>query len=169
MNHKLFFKLNKLAKKSKLLDALIIFLAKYLIFLFVGFLGIIFIFPSLINCPRLTRDRLFFIGAVAALVWFVSLLMKMFHFVPRPQTLPETKALIIKKNRSSAFPSSHTAFLFALGIMLLHYSPCLGIMGITIALLVGMARVISGLHWPIDILEGVVLGWILSLLILLYF
>jgi len=56
------------------------------------------------------------------------------------------------------FPSGHTAVLAALGMVVLSKNRFLGIIILGLALIVGLARVASGIHFPIDIVGGFVIG-----------
>jgi len=62
---------------------------------------------------------------------------------------------------SPAFPSGHTAGIFALATLLIlninKFSFTLLIS--FLAFIVGLARIVVGAHWPIDICGGIVVGW----------
>lgn len=81
---------------------------------------------------------------------------------PRPfetlQTIPS-----ISHNPGSAFPSGHATFLFALATAIWMYDRKMGIFFGVLALLVSVSRVIVGIHWPGDILGGIILGVATSL------
>jgi membrane-associated phospholipid phosphatase len=103
-------------------------------------------------------------GILGALVMVVVLhSLKKLLGLPRPfAVLPEeTVNLIGPGLRSRAFPSGHTAtFALFAGILSLTarqrlvWIPALG--G---AILVGLSRMVVGVHWPSDVLAGLALGW----------
>ena len=57
-----------------------------------------------------------------------------------------------------SFPSGHTAAAFVMATILASYYPSLSMPVYTWALLVGVSRVYLGLHYPTDILAGIILG-----------
>lgn len=61
-----------------------------------------------------------------------------------------------------AFPSSHTAVGFALAITILKHDKKIGILYLIMAGLVGIARIIAHVHYPIDIIAGAFLGTVIS-------
>ena len=63
-----------------------------------------------------------------------------------------------------AFPSGHTAVLAALGAFLFFKNRILGLVILGLALLVGLGRVAAGIHFPIDILGGLVVGVLIGTL-----
>ncbi|TRZ83485.1 phosphatase PAP2 family protein [bacterium] len=158
MNKRIFFKLNNLAGKSKILDLTLIFWAKYFAFVFWFWLIIVFLSPNMGKSFNLNREQIIYIHLIGILVWLLVFLIKIIHFTPRPYLIEQTKVLIKKKESSSAFPSGHTALFFALGGTFIHFSAPLGILVFICAFLVGLSRLISGLHWPIDILGGAIIG-----------
>ncbi|MDO8469877.1 MAG: phosphatase PAP2 family protein [bacterium] len=75
-------------------------------------------------------------------------------------------------NPTSAFPSGHVAFLVALAAAVFIVNRRAGWLLGAGALLVGVARVAAGVHWPTDVLGGVAVGilgaWVAWLLIKQY-
>jgi undecaprenyl-diphosphatase len=63
----------------------------------------------------------------------------------------------------AAFPSMHTAFYSALGGAMIVGHRRSGALVILLAIIIGVARVMAGVHWPYDIffgaLFGVIIGW----------
>jgi membrane-associated phospholipid phosphatase len=67
---------------------------------------------------------------------------------------------------AGSFPSGHTTTAFVLASILAaglrSYGMALGVL--ILALLVGMARIAVGAHWPLDIAGGILCGWVSALI-----
>ncbi len=61
-----------------------------------------------------------------------------------------------------AFPSTHTAVGFALAVTILRHDRKVGILYLIMAGLVGIARILAHVHYPIDIIAGALIGTIIS-------
>ncbi|MBO67662.1 MAG: hypothetical protein CL398_05055 [Acidiferrobacteraceae bacterium] len=72
----------------------------------------------------------------------------------------------IYQRSSRSFPSGHTATIVcAITLILLHIRSRKLIIALSgIALTVGASRIIVGVHWPIDVAAGGLLGWTTALL-----
>lgn len=59
---------------------------------------------------------------------------------------------------SFSFPSGHTSASFAAAISIFHYHKKEGIAAIILALLIGFSRLYVSVHYPTDVLGGIVTG-----------
>jgi undecaprenyl-diphosphatase len=57
-----------------------------------------------------------------------------------------------------SFPSGHTAAAFVMATLISYFFPIIALPAITWALAVGFSRVYLGVHYPSDILAGLILG-----------
>lgn len=57
-----------------------------------------------------------------------------------------------------SFPSGHTAAAFVVAMIIAHFTPFLAVPIFLFAFLVGMSRIYLGVHYPSDILGGIVFG-----------
>lgn len=154
LNKELFFFFNNLAGSNNILDNLWVFFAQYAIFIF----GLVLIY-------LLRKDRkLFFKSAVSALITVVMVaLIKKIWFFPRPFADTGTgqcpvPVLLISHIMDSTFPSKHTAVAFSLALGVFLEKKQLGILLLSLAFLIALSRIISGVHYPADIVAGMLIG-----------
>ena len=78
-------------------------------------------------------------------------------FRPRPFTSYEVNFLFYH-NTDSAFPSNPATLLFAMSVAVLFYNRKVGSVMLTLGLYASFSRVAAGVHFPLDILGGVLLA-----------
>jgi undecaprenyl-diphosphatase len=78
--------------------------------------------------------------------------------VERPNVRYAEPKPLVPAPHDAAFPSGHAATSFAAATILTVAAPRLGPLWLVLALAVGFSRVYVGVHYPLDIVGGAVLG-----------
>jgi len=153
MNESLFFFLNDFAGQSRFFDFVFIFSARYLIYIIV-IAALFFIFKA-----QEKRRRLFIVVfGGAALAFVISQALNSLYPVARPFLALPGVNLLFEHGDYDSFPSGHATVAFAIATAVFFYNKDLGRILALGALLVGLSRVVVGVHWPLDILGGLILG-----------
>jgi undecaprenyl-diphosphatase len=159
-NNFLFLKINGLAENNFYLDTLGIFFAYYFEYIFIFLLLIALFF-------KYKKDILIywrvFLSAVVSRFVFTEII-RYFFYRPRPFVdLPIN--LLISGPNSASFPSGHAAFYSAIAFYIFFKDKKIGIFALICAFLISLSRVFVGVHWPIDILAGFVVGLVSALIV----
>ena len=164
MNEFVFRILNSLILRSEIFDWIIFFLAQPLSLLAVLALGIYAVRKILEkyngeNGIKVLRKWSFVFGS-AIVAWFIGGLLKEWLATPRPFIDLSNVNLLFPFGNHDSFPSGHVTFLSALAAgvyFFLNSKKLVWALG-TGAVVVGLARVAAGIHWPFDIVGGIILG-----------
>ncbi|KYP80653.1 undecaprenyl-diphosphatase [Ferroacidibacillus organovorans] len=161
-----FHAVNNIAGHQPLLDAIMIFFATGAPYLY-GALFIIgwFVLPK---ADRDGRHGLVLSALSGVLALIINVLIGHAFYRPRPFVAlpPGSYHQLIPHVADSSFPSDHAAgsFGFAFGVQ--KYGPRIYRYGfMIIAIIVSIARVYVGVHWPTDVIAGFVVGLLSSLVI----
>ena len=104
------------------------------------------------------------VGYMSALALIGSLivdniLLKNLVARTRPYEVIDGLKLLIEKQSDYSFPSGHTGSSFASAIVLWKELPRkYGVMALIVAVLIAYSRLYVGVHYPSDVLAGVVIG-----------
>lgn len=154
---RLFHLIHQHARRHALLDTAAVWTAEYAGYLMLVFVGIAAIW--------LDNSKLFFAPLFAGLVarFAFNEIIYVFHQRKRPVEVLALDSLV-KKPKHPSFPSGHAAFFFGFAFALLAYNVPLAIACMAVAATVGLARVFCGVHWPLDIIGGMIMGVIASVI-----
>ncbi len=164
MNETIFFFFYNLAHQSDLLDQVIVFFAVYFPYIVIILAGVFLLVHHEVFKAESTVQvflekkkeilRAFFVGIMA---WVLAYGLKFFIQIPRPfDAFLQVRSLIPESGYS--FPSGHAAFFMALAFIIFFFHKKAGYIFMFFALIIGLARITSGVHFPIDILGGFALG-----------
>lgn len=145
-----------LSHRATLLDWLFIFFAKYLVYFIV--LAVLFYLLFKVS-GRKNQISLFLLGLLSLIIsrGILTEVIRFFYNVPRPFQESGVQALI-SHEASGSFPSGHMALLTPLVLLVYGLNKKFGIYLGVFTLLVGLSRVAAGVHYPSDVLGGVVIG-----------
>lgn len=94
---------------------------------------------------------------------FGQLIFKNLFSRPRPCQIDQTFALLIARPTSSSFPSTHSAWAFgAATVIFMNYRKA-GIAAFILAGIIAFSRLYLFMHFPTDVLFGIILGIILGI------
>jgi undecaprenyl-diphosphatase len=81
-------------------------------------------------------------------------------------TRPSDKSSLITIPHSHSFPSGHTAVAFSAAGVLAAFVPRAAPAFFVLAAAIGYSRIYIGVHWPLDVVGGAVIGILTALLLL---
>ncbi len=141
------------AFRWEMFDLIIIFFAKWISYILI-FLLFIFTLKDI--------KKYFLLPVLALLAAGISRfgivdIIRSFFFRDRP-FVEEGIIPLFDHATTASFPSGHAAFFFALATVVFFYNKRAGYFFLGITVLMSLSRIASGIHWPMDIIAGAVVG-----------
>jgi membrane-associated phospholipid phosphatase len=161
----LFFNLHALVGYSERIDSLIYFFAQEADLLVIA-LAMLFVLIFQHKEHKDAHDdhktplikELFVMTYAVFFAWFVTYLLKQVIGGLRPFEFYQALEPLFLYAGGDSFPSGHATVFSALALVLTIFHRRAGVMFVTLAILISIARVIAGVHYPIDILAGWLIG-----------
>ena len=163
----IFYFFNNFVGVSNFLDSIFVFVAGSFSYVIIGSLCLIFLFfldnkPGVFKIARYTWYKIIVISLSGVIAYVIAFIIKTITHVPRPfLALLDVNTLLVHGGYDS-FPSGHASVFMALGIATYLLHKKLGFVYIIIALLVGISRIFVGVHFPIDVVVGFILGFMVA-------
>ncbi len=131
-------------------------------FSLIGSAGLVwFVIGALLFLREEQKHHLFFapiIGAGVASYILVEFLIK--PLVARVRPTVEMGAIIVGSLKTDySFPSGHATIAFAMAVVLSRYEPRWRWGLYALAVFIAFSRVYLGVHYPLDVIGGALLGW----------
>lgn len=148
----LFNLINQFAGRWLRLDALGIYFAEYF-----GYALILSL--SLFLAVRFRKYFKMIVEAIISAILARFVIVELIRWIwQRPRPFVQNNVNLLLTHNASAFPSGHAAFFFAVSTIVYFYNKKAGILFFIASFLICLARVFSGIHWPLDILAGAIVG-----------
>lgn len=171
INNTIFFNLYNLAHHSSLFDKIAIFVTEPLIYIMIVVISVYFLIEKVdlkrkVDFKFILEKIKNFIPVVATgvIAWITGDILKLIFKVNRPFiTFTEVQALVPESGFS--FPSLHSTLIAALAFAVFFKNKKFGYFCMFIALLIGLSRIVVGVHYPIDVFGGFMLGFFVALIV----
>lgn len=168
MHYPVFLWLYNFSHQSVIFDRMIVFVGNksdkiVLIIALVFFLVLFLLHKDWKNKKWVSwiKEIIVVVGSVVS-AWVVAEIIKVIVKAPRPFIVfPEISPLFLHGGYDS-FPSGHATVFFALATTLYQYHKVVGICFFVFAILIALSRVVSGIHFPGDIVVGAIIGIIIG-------
>lgn len=141
-----------------ILDYFIIIIAKYFIIIPL----LLFVYMFIKNRNQWKKIIIYALLCIIFTLIFSSIAAKI-YYDPRPFVSDNVTSLI-PYTADNGFPSDHTLLAATTSLIIMPYSEILGITSLVITLLIGGAREYAKLHHLIDIVGGIIIPLISSVL-----
>ncbi len=128
-----------------------------------GQLVILFVLPFLGRRPDVVWQ---YILAIILGGLFVYVMKELFSVLRPPASLLAGSFHLIGPDlQNNAFPSGHTTAFFVLAglVCLQKVNPGFKYLILLLAILVGLSRIASGVHWPLDVMGAAFGGWVVAM------
>jgi len=167
MDLSLYEQINGLAAGHDGLEDVLRFFAVDAQFMFLALLAVLFLARGRWASEN-ARHGVVAAGFSAALALAIAQVIAHLWERPRPFVAhPDVAHLFIPPSVDPSFPSDHATAAFAIAVSILLRNRKAGLLALAMALIVAVARVAVGTHYPGDVLGGAALGTLCALILYL--
>lgn len=156
--------LNDFASRHDWFEDVSRFFAEDAQWFFVALLAVLFLATGKWG-SRNARRGVVAAGLAAALALAAAQGITLLWERPRPYEAHSGVHLFVSASQDPSFPSDHATAAFAIAVAVLLRIRPVGVIAIAVAVMLGVARVAVGVHYPLDILGGALLGSMAALVL----
>lgn len=122
--------------------------------------GIVFLVYPLFLLALLLEKNGFLLKAVCvpAVSFCVVSVFRRVYNAPRPYEKFDIPAVLEKDSKGKSFPSRHVFSVFVIAVTVFYLHPGAGVMLGILGVGLGLIRVLGGVHEPVDVIVGALVG-----------
>ncbi|MCX6786300.1 MAG: phosphatase PAP2 family protein [Candidatus Kaiserbacteria bacterium] len=160
----IFYAIHSLSGHGIIGDFLIVFFGEYFIYLVLA-IFILVAYRAYKKEKNIAVLKPYFLAIIATVVarFVITPAIRLFYHHLRPFIALSTSHLLT--DTSYSFPSGHTITMFALAVATYFFNKKFSYFLFAAGLIVGVARIAGGVHYPSDVVGGIVLGVITGVVI----
>jgi len=149
-------------RNHKGIKSIVLFLSSFCVLLsFVGYIG-------LLVYLLIQKEYMELIKTILIPLSTITIVEIIRHLYNRPRPFEKYRYLpLIDHRPGRSFPSKHATSSMIIALSIYHVLPSLGMVFLFNALLVGITRILSGIHYPSDVCGGYILGYLMYLFYLI--
>lgn len=155
----LFYILHSLLHQSRVGDMIVLFFAEYTVFLLVA---IFLISLWHVHATHRERFRTLVLATASVVCTHAIITPFIYIFWQRLRPFAALGVLHLFVVETFSFPSGHTMLSFAAATILYFYNRRIALILYVLGALIGIARIIAGVHYPLDIIGGAVIGIVVA-------
>jgi undecaprenyl-diphosphatase len=164
LDYEVFRAINDFATGHDWFEDVLRFFAQDAQYLFVALLAALFLSRGKWQ-SRNARHGVIAAGIAAALGLAIAHGITMAWDRPRPYEAHSSVHLFVPASHDPSFPSDHATAAFAIGVSLYLRSRRVGLLALAMAAVLALARVAVGVHYPLDVIGGALVGTAAALLL----
>ncbi|NME83810.1 phosphatase PAP2 family protein [Clostridium sp. SM-530-WT-3G] len=154
MKEKHFIYITDSIRKSKTITSLVKICSKFLPLLVVAIYFVSFVYLAINRDPKIILFTL-----VPAINFIFISLFRSYKNNTRPYDIYKfTPIISFQPGKGKSFPSRHTASAFIIAMACLYINTYLGLFMFVLAFIIGISRVICGVHFPKDVVSGMIIS-----------
>lgn len=153
-NRSLFFTINAAYPVDSVITRCALFAAQWLVYIVPLLLLSMWIIGA-----RATRRQAIEAGLAACIALLLAQGMSYFWYSPRPFAAG-VGVQLLSHTPNGSFPSNHMTFIssIAIGLLMTRATRVIGVALAVCAILIAWGRVYVGVHWPLDMIGGLIFG-----------
>ena len=125
-----------------------------------GVIFLLIIWALFLSHRKMYNFSLLFLSVISS--WLFAAFIKSIVRINRP--FVDLGITPLYQESGFSFPSEHSAVFMAIAVSMFLINKKAGFVFLLIAILIGLSRIVIGVHYPIDILGGFAVGFIISLI-----
>lgn len=155
MNMELFRMINNLANGSGILDGIMIFFSKYVPYIFMAAIAIIFI-SGITKKNSNNRKAAVSTFVITVFNLILSFIIGSIYYVDRPFVHNKVN-LLYPHIQDASFPSDHATGTMSIALGLKKYNKLFSRILTILSIIVGFSRVYVGHHYPMDVIGAYII------------